>query len=214
MPILPASFYDGDTVAIARALLGKFILRRYEDRLLVLRITETEAYVGRMDKACHAYGYRKSQRNQVMFGPPGHAYIYLIYGMHCCLNFVTEPEGEPSAVLIRGGEAVLGRETMAMLRYGVPPERFTSYQKKNFLNGPGKVCRALALDRSLNGADLTGNTLWVADDVSDLGLTLPGETRPILTGTRIGIDYAQEAIDFPWRFYYPPQTKEQTDETL
>ncbi|MBQ9165723.1 MAG: DNA-3-methyladenine glycosylase [Oscillospiraceae bacterium] len=202
MPKLPHTFYNGDTVEIARALLGKIIVRRYEDQLLALRITETEAYVGRMDKACHAYGYRKSPRNQVMFGPPGHAYIYLIYGMHCCLNLVTEPEGEPSAVLIRGGDAVLGTETMARLRYGAAPSQFTAYQKKNFLNGPGKLCKALALDRTQNGADLIGEELWVIDDPADLGLELPAETRPILTGKRIGIDYAEEAIHFPWRFYY------------
>lgn len=202
MAKLPHSFYNGDTVQIARALLGKYIVRRYEDKLLALRITETEAYVGRMDKACHAYGYRKSNRNEVMFGQPGHAYIYLIYGMHCCLNFVTEPEGEPSAVLIRGGEAVLGAETMAKLRYGVPPEQFTSYQKKNFLNGPGKLCKALALTREQNGADLTGDTLWVVDDSKELGLELPRQDRPIQVGKRIGIDYAEEAIHFPWRFYY------------
>lgn len=202
MPKLPHNYYNGDTVEIARSLLGKIIVRRYEGELLALRITETEAYVGRMDKACHAYGYRKSTRNEVMFGPPGHAYIYLIYGMHCCLNLVTEPEGEPSAVLIRGGEPVLGMETMARLRYGVKPSQFTSYQKKNFLNGPGKLCKALALDRAQNGTDLTGDILWVVDDPRDLGLEHSAETRPILTGKRIGIDYAEEAIHFPWRFYY------------
>lgn len=202
MAKLPHSFYNGDTVEIARALLGKYILRRYEGELLAFRITETEAYVGRMDKACHAYGYRKSGRNQVMFGPPGHAYIYLIYGMHCCLNFVTEPEGEPSAVLIRGGEAVLGVDTMAKLRYGVLPEQFTAYQKKNFLNGPGKLCKALALTRDQNGTDLTGDTLWVADELKELRLDSPAEERPILAGKRIGIDYAEEAVHFPWRFYY------------
>lgn len=199
---LPPSFYDGDTVTIARDLLGKFILRRYEGRLLAMRITETEAYVGRSDKACHAYGYRKTSRNAVMFGPPGHAYLYLIYGMHCCLNFVTEPEGEPSAVLIRGGEAVLGAETMAKLRFGCLPEEFTPYRRKHFLNGPGKVCKALALDRSLNGEPLTGDTLWVTDRLTIPGLTLPEEGRSISAGPRIGIDYAEEAVHFPWRFYY------------
>ena len=81
MAILPRSFYDGDTVAIARALLGKYLVRIYEGEALVCRITETEAYVGRMDKACHAYNYRRTERTSTMFGPPGHAYIYLIYGM-------------------------------------------------------------------------------------------------------------------------------------
>ena len=203
MAPLPQDFYLGDTVEIARALLGKVLVRELNGQLLALRITETEAYVGRMDKACHAYGYRKSQRNAVMFGPPGRAYLYLIYGMHCCLNLVTEPEGEPSAVLIRAGEALLGVETMAQLRFGRPPEDFTPYQRKNFLNGPGKLCQALALTRAENGADLTsGQGLWVSDDGAELGISLPEQSPLILATPRIGIDYAQEAVHFPWRFIY------------
>ena len=207
MAVLSHDFYDGDTVEIARHLPGKYLVRRYEDELLAVRITETEAYVGRCDKACHAYGYRKTARNKTMFGPPGHAYLYLIYGMHHCLNLVTEPEGEPSAVLIRGGEAVLGRETMSRLRYGRSPDALTAYQKKHLLDGPGKLCRALALTREEDGIDLTGDTLWVTDDPAELGLTLPEETRPVLQTKRIGIDYAEEARDFLWRFTYEGQTR-------
>lgn len=207
MSPLPSSYYNGDTVEIARSLLGKLLVREYQGERLVLRITETEAYVGRMDKACHAYGYRRTQRTETLFAPPGRAYIYLIYGMYHCLNFVTEPEGEPAAVLIRGGEAVLGADTMARLRYGTAPEQLTAYQRKNFLNGPGKLCKALALTRAENGADLTtGTLLWVTDDPAGLGLSLPPETRPILRSKRIGIDYAEEAVDFPWRFYYGQET--------
>ena len=203
MAPLPSGFYDGDTVEIARRLLGKVIVRQYRGELLACRITETEAYVGRCDKACHAYGYRKTARTSTLFAPPGRAYIYLIYGMYHCLNFVTEPEGEPAAVLIRGGEPVLGMETMARLRFDRPVEQLTSSQKKHFLDGPGKLCKALALTRGENGLDLTrGETLWVTDDPGELGLTLPPETRPVAAGKRIGIDYAQEAVDFPWRFYY------------
>ena len=203
MAPLPSGFYDGDTVEIARRLLGKLIVRQYRGELLACRITETEAYVGRCDKACHAYGYRKTARTATLFTPPGRAYIYLIYGMYHCLNFVTEPEGEPAAVLIRGGEPVLGMETMARLRFGRPVEQLTPSQKKHFLDGPGKLCKALALTRGENGLDLTrGETLWVTDDPGELGLTLPPETRPVAAGKRIGIDYAQEAVDFPWRFYY------------
>lgn len=203
MAPLPSGFYDGDTVEIAQRLLGKLIVRQYRGELLACRITETEAYVGRCDKACHAYGYRKTARTSTLFAPPGRAYIYLIYGMYHCLNFVTEPEGEPAAVLIRGGEPVLGMETMARLRFGRPVEQLTPSQKKHFLDGPGKLCKALALTRGENGLDLTrGETLWVTDDPGELGLTLPPETRPVAAGKRIGIDYAQEAVDFPWRFYY------------
>lgn len=111
-------FYLGDTVDIARRLLGTYLVRQLGKTVLVGRITETEAYIGRCDKACHAYGYHKTPRNAPMFLGPGHAYIYLIYGMHHCLNLVTEPEGEPAAVLIRALEPIAGEETIRRLRYG------------------------------------------------------------------------------------------------
>ena len=188
--------YVGDTVEIARSLVGCLLVRRYEGETLVFRITETEAYVGAVDKACHAYGYRKTRRNATMFGPPGHAYLYLIYGMHTCLNFVTNDEGEPDAVLLRGLEIVEGRDTVCRLRHGKSWEELTAYQRKNFLNGPGKCCQALALDTSLDGLDLLGDDLYICRPVE-------GEAPPsfrIRAGKRIGIDYAEEAVDFPWRF--------------
>ena len=147
----------------ARQLLGKYLVRQLEGETLVCRITETEAYVGRCDKACHAYNYRKTDRTATLFLEPGRAYVYLIYGMYHCLNFVTEPEGEPAAVLIRGGEAIAGQETMSCLRYGKPFEELTSYQRKNFLNGPGKLCKALSLTRADDRTDLTGDILFVCD---------------------------------------------------
>ena len=143
MARLEAKDYMGSTVDIARALVGCYLVRRVNGELLVCRITETEAYVGAIDKACHAYGYRKTKRNATMFGPAGRAYLYLIYGMYTCLNFVTNGEGEPDAVLLRGLEVVHGRETMSRLRYGKPWEELTAYQRKNFLNGPGKCCKAV-----------------------------------------------------------------------
>ena len=193
MEQLSRNFYDRDTVTVARDLLGKLLVRVQDGRPLVGRITETEAYVGPIDKACHAYNYKRTPRTETLFAPPGTAYIYLIYGMHCCLNFVTEPEGTPCAVLIRAVEPVDNNERIALNRFGIMPSQFTPYQKKNYLNGPGKVCKGFALDRSLNGADLTGPILYVADD----------GFRPetIHISKRIGIDYAEEAIDFPWRFY-------------
>ena len=143
MARLPRDFYLGDTVEIARSLLGKYLVRRIDGETLVCRITETEAYVGSCDRACHAYGYRKTARNSVMFGPPGHAYIYFIYGMHFCLNFVTEPEGEPSAVLLRSVEPIHGFDRIAQARFGVTAAEMTPYQRKNFMNGPGKLCKGL-----------------------------------------------------------------------
>ena len=123
--------------------------------------------------------------------------------MHCCLNFVTEPEGEPSAVLLRGLSPVYGTDTLCRLRYGRAPSELTAYQRKNFLNGPGKCCQALGLDRRLNGLDLTtGDELFLCTALSDVGLPdEPRRTYKIHAGKRIGIDYAQEAADFPWRFW-------------
>lgn len=201
MTRLSREFYLGDTVEIAKALLGCCIVRRLNGELLAARITETEAYVGRMDKACHAYNYRRTPRTEVMFGEPGHAYIYFTYGMHHCLNFVTEPNGEPSAVLIRGLQPLLGADTMSRLRFGRPVSEQSAYQRKNFLNGPGKVAQALALTREENGLDLTGDTLFVVPSPAALGLQEPSGKPEIRCGKRVGIDYAEEAVDFLWRFW-------------
>nr|WP_325211531.1 DNA-3-methyladenine glycosylase [uncultured Oscillibacter sp.] len=200
MARLSRGFYNQDTLEAARALLGKTLVRRLDGEILAGRIVETEAYVGRCDKACHAYNYRRTARTETLFAPPGTAYIYLIYGMYHCLNFVTEPEGEPAAALLRALEPVAGADTMTRLRYGDKP--LTAYREKNFLNGPGKVCRALALTRTENGLDLTGDTLFICDRPEDAGLPpfpVPKKER-IIAGPRIGVDYAEEARDFPWRF--------------
>ena len=190
---LERDFFDRDTLDVARDLLGKYLVRREGDLVLAGRITETEAYVGRMDKACHAYGYRRTARTETLFAPPGTAYIYLIYGMYHCLNFVTEPAGEPAAVLLRGLEPALGAEEMARRRFRRGLDGLSAYQRKHFLDGPGKVCMALGLTRAQNGLDLTGEALFLWDD----GSPVPA----FRTGRRIGIDYAEEAADFPWRFY-------------
>ena len=202
MAILSQEFYLGDTVDIARRLLGKYLVRRLDGETLVCRLTETEAYVGRCDKACHAYGYRRTARTDALFQPPGRAYVYLIYGMYDCLNIVTEPEGEPSAVLLRGAHAISGGAAMARLRYGDKP--MTAARQKNMLNGPGKLCRALGVTRAENRMDLTdgAGALFVCDSLADAGLPCPTLPRErICAGPRIGVDYAQEAKDFPWRFW-------------
>lgn len=193
MEKLTRDFYDRDTITVAQELLGNYLVRVWNGEKLVCRITETEAYIGRSDKACHAYGYKRTARTETLFAKPGTAYIYLIYGMYNCLNFVTEPEGEPAAVLIRGLEAVAGYETLKHLRYPNHSGQLTAYQTKNFLNGPGKLCKALSLDRSCNGIDLVGDMLYVIRS---------GEMpKNINSGPRIGIDYAEEAVHFPWRFW-------------
>ena len=200
MARLSRDFYAGDTVAAAQALLGKVLVRRLDGHLLAGRITETEAYVGRCDKACHAYNYRRTPRTETLFLSPGHAYVYLIYGMYHCLNFVTEPEGEPAAVLLRAVEPIAGIETIRRLRYGDKP--LTPYRMRNFLNGPGKVCQGFGLTRAQNGLDLTGDELFLCDGPEDRGLPGPAPRRERLCpGPPIGVDYAQEAKDFPWRFW-------------
>ena len=198
--------YMGNTVDIARRLVGCLLVRRYEGETLVCRITETEAYVGAMDKACHAYGYKRTKRTETLFAPPGTAYIYLIYGMYHCLNFVTEPQGEPAAVLIRGGQVRGGLDLITRNRFGKSPSELSVYQKKNFLNGPGKLCKALALTREQNGMSLLGEELFVCDSLEEIGLTTPPEDLApldIQTSKRIGIDYAEEAVDFLWRYLIP-----------
>ena len=168
------------------------------------RIVETEAYIGRCDKACHAYNYRRTLRTETLFAPPGTAYVYLIYGMHCCLNFVTEPEGEPAAVLIRGLSPRSNQDIIAENRFHCKCADMTAYQRKNFLNGPGKVCAGMNIGRALNGLPYGSEELFVCERLEDAGLPpCPDDDGPldIKAGKRIGIDYAEEAIDFPWRFY-------------
>lgn len=195
MPVekLTRAFYDRDTLEVARDLLGCHLIHRVAGEELVVRITETEAYIGAVDKACHAYGGRRTARTETLYARPGTAYVYLIYGMYHCLNFVTEGEGTAAAVLLRGVEAVEGADRMARNRFGRDLSQLKAYQRKNFLNGPGKVCKAMAITRAHNGLDLTGETLFLCG-----GGPPEGE---IHTGKRIGIDYAEEAVDFPWRFW-------------
>ncbi len=195
MEKLSADFFNRDTVTVARELLGKHLIRVIDGRPLAIRITETEAYIGRIDKACHAYSYRRTKRTETLFAPPGTAYIYLIYGMYYCLNFVTEAPGEPAAVLIRGGEPITpaDADAISVRRFGCTAAEMSYYQRKNFLNGPGKICKGLSLTKQQNGLSLMGGTLYLLDGGE------PPQT--IHTGKRIGIDYAEEAVDFPWRFY-------------
>lgn len=189
---LNKDFYNNDTIKIANALLGKYIVREINSYKIIMKITETEAYIGAIDKASHAYKYKKTDRTATMFLQGGYAYIYLIYGMYDCLNVVTGPEGEPNAVLIRSGEIINDKEYASYLRYGKELNELSSYQIKNFANGPGKLCKALGISRELNSHDLTKSPLYITEG------EIPDK---IYTGKRINIDYAEEAKDFMWRFY-------------
>ena len=182
---LPRSFYSRSALDVANDLLGKVLIRRLGRRKLAGRIVETEAYVGPHDLACHA-SKGHTPRTAVMFGPPGFAYVYMIYGFYFCLNVVTEPEGYPAAVLIRAVEPLESVDLMRKLRSN--PVR-----NENIASGPGKLCMAMSIDKQLNGADLLGNTIWIEDRNID--------RRPILTSPRVGVDYAGEYKDKPWRFF-------------
>lgn len=204
MARLTAKFFLGDTVQVAQNLLGHFLVRVADGETLVCRITETEAYVGAIDKACHAYGGRHTPRTETLYAAPGTAYVYLIYGMHHCLNFVTGPEGEASAVLIRGCEPVGNVDAIARRRFGKDLRDTSVSQRKNFMNGPGKVCKALSIDRTLNGLPVGSDQLYITEDAVSLGVWPPRPERQLYcSGKRIGIDYAEEAVDFPWRFWIP-----------
>src|SRR5690606_3700488 len=171
--VLRRSFYARGTLSVARDLLGMHLARAHERGVQVGRIVEVEAYKGPEDRAAHSSKGR-TRRTEVMFGPPGHAYVYLIYGFWHCLNVVTAPDGVPHAVLIRALEPVSGIDDTT--------------------HGPGLLCRALDIDRSLNGADLLGDTLWIER---------PARLRKprIACSPRIGVDYAGEWALKPWRFY-------------
>jgi len=180
---VPRSLYEQATVDVARQLIGKYLVRRHPDGLTAGKIVEPEAYVGPEDRACHASRGR-TPRTEVMFGSPGHAYVYLIYGFHHMLNIVTEQKDFPAAVLIRAVEPTQGIALMQARR--------GTEDVHNLASGPGKLCEAFAIDRSLNGIDICGRILYLEDRVE------PDEK--IVTRPRIGVDYAGKWKHKPWRF--------------
>jgi DNA-3-methyladenine glycosylase len=183
---LERSFYGHDTLTVARELLGQRLVRHLNGQRIAGRIVEVEAYIGEGDKACHAAPGRTA-RNAVMYGPPGHAYVYFIYGMHYCFNAVTEREGSPAAVLVRALEPLEGVGVMRRHRKGREGVELT--------NGPAKLCYALAIDRALNGVDLVrGEELWL-----ERGEPVPD--ADVATGPRVGVRGDERALTVPWRFW-------------
>jgi DNA-3-methyladenine glycosylase len=182
---LPRDFYARSAVELAPDLLGKRLVRELDGVLLAGRIVEVEAYLGGEDAASHAFR-GPTPRNRSMFGPPGHAYVYLIYGVHHCLNIVTGPEGDGQAVLIRALEPLAGVNVMRANRGNVADRDLT--------NGPGKLCQALGIDKRLDGHDLClRETLWLED------APLPEE--PICAGPRVGVRGDEAALARPWRYF-------------
>jgi DNA-3-methyladenine glycosylase len=185
-PPLPRSFYERDTVVVAPTLLGQRLVRMLNGRRLSGLICETEAYGGADDPASHAY--RHTPRSAIMFGPSGVVYVYVIYGMHHCLNVVTAGDGHPGAVLIRGIFPAEGIEVMRGQRPGVADGRLA--------DGPGKLCQALGITLAMNGSDLTEN--------AELFITAGEQvnTREIMATPRIGVRGDKETLTRPWRFVW------------
>ena len=173
---LPISFYSRDTLSVSKELLGKYLIRQTVDHRWISRIVEVEAYIGHDDPASHAYR-GLTPRTKIMFGAPGHAYVYFTYGMYFMLNVVTEREGFPAAILIRALEPVSG--------FAENDERPA--------NGPGKLCRTMQIDKDLNGEPLTGKRLWIGEIPEE-----KNRKHDIRWSSRIGINVGQDKI---WRAY-------------
>jgi len=186
-------FVRPDTLRIARDLLGKLLVVPTSDGTRVSgMIVETEAYLGVMDKAAHSYGGRRTQRNEITYAEGGHVYVFFVYGMYYQLNLVTGLIDHPHVVLIRAVEPVEGIEIMR--------ERRGTMKDKNLTSGPGKLCIALGITREINGEDLVeSERIWV-EGHRNL------KKSEIASGPRIGIDYAGEFVDMPWRFWLAENT--------
>jgi len=186
---LPRSFYLRPAAEVARDLLGCWLVRDLPGERLIVRLLETEAYLGARDRASHAWAGRRTARNAALYLAGGHAYVYFIYGMHFCLNVVTGEFGEGEAVLLRAAEPVRGAARMATYRGldGSPRK------SRELLSGPGRLCQALRIDRDLDGIRLARGSLWLARG------ELIGEEE-VACGPRVGIAYAGEAVRWPLRF--------------
>jgi DNA-3-methyladenine glycosylase len=178
---LSREFYSRNTVRVARELLGKTLVHRTKEGVLKGMIVETEAYFGHKDPGSHAFGGKITPRNKIMYQRPGTIYVYFTYGNHWMLNFVTEREGVPGAVLIRALEPLEGLELMKKLR--------GTDEVSNFTNGPGKLTQAMSIDKMYNGKDATTGSLFVEDSKIKF---------EIVTTTRIGLSMGE---DLPMRFY-------------
>jgi len=185
-------FFSRDTIIVAKDLLGKYLVRKIMNNLIIGKIIEVEAYLGSKDKASHSYNLRKTNRTKIMYEKPGTLYVYLIYGMYHCLNVISEPEGIPCAILIRKLFPVKGIEFMKDRRKVKLGRNF-----KNLMDGPGKLCMAMDITKEkFNGMDSCATDSKLFFSIGDLV-----DKENIKTGTRIGIDYAEEDKDRLLRFW-------------
>lgn len=191
--LLREFYLRSDTLEIARDLIGKLLVVPIESGERVSgMIVETEAYLGEIDKAAHSYKNRRTARNEITYGTGGHAYVFFIYGMYFQFNVVCGARDSPHVVLIRAVEPVENIEIMRARRLVKNP--FARMADKNLTSGPGKLCIALNINRRLNGADLLGENIWLEDFKTF-------SAAEIKIGKRIGIEYAEEFADKPWRFW-------------
>ena len=189
---LPFSYYSHpDVLYLAKDLLGKYLLTNFDGKVTGGMIIETEAYRGPEDKASHAYGNRRTKRNEVMYHQGGISYVYLIYGIHSLLNVVTNGSEIPHAILIRAIRPEVGIDTMLVRRNKMKVD-------KTLTSGPGTLTQALGVDRQHNGLNLTQSPLWI----EDRQVLISSEN--ILASPRVGIDYAGEDALLPWRFRITP----------
>ncbi len=180
-------FQRTDTLAIARDLIGKLLVVPDEAGNRVSgMIVETEAYLGEIDRAAHSFGGRRTARNEITYAEGGHVYVFFIYGMYHQLNFVCGPKDSPHVCLIRAVEPVEG--------IGIMRQRRNGTKDRNLTSGPGKLCIAYGIDRTFNGENLAGERIWLEDFRTPF-------SAEIESGPRIGIDYAGEFADKPWRFW-------------
>ena len=186
--LTPAFYNRPDVLTIAKELLGKIIVTRFNGVLTSARIVETEAYRGVIDRASHAYGGRRTQRTEVMFGEAGKAYVYLCYGIHFLFNIVTNVKDIPEAVLIRAAEPILGIDEM-LKRTKKPKADYT------LTKGPGNVSKALGIDKIHTGFSLFSDEFYLATD------GFVPEVKDIIATPRIGVDYAGEDALLPYRYY-------------
>ena len=200
--LIPREFFARPSLQVAPDLLGCVLEHETAAGLVAVELTEVEAYAGQADPASHAY-HGKTARNAVMFGPPGHAYVYFTYGMHFCANLVCLGDGSASAVLLRAGRVIEGEELARARRAGRRPGRDPGRARlatRDLARGPARLCQALDIDMSLNGADVcaAGSPLRVREELAVPGTTGRSAERKISTGPRVGVSAAAER---PWRFW-------------
>ena len=188
LEILPRKFYTREVKVVAKDLLGKILVKKDGNSILAGKIVEVEAYDGKIDRAAHTF-IGKTKRNQIMFNEGGYFYVYFTYGTHYCCNVVTGKKDHGTAVLIRAIEPVKGVKKMIENRYG--RDLLNEKERFNLTSGPGKVCRAMGINKSHYGADLTDGTMFILDSQKV-------QNNMIVVTKRVGI---KKSIELPWRFY-------------